>query len=380
MDRLPESALPCFDLEVLPAPVGQLVTDTPLIRAATDAEAVRSYLRRYLDSPKTLRAVRKELERFLLWVAFAKRTTFAQLTSDDLEDYKLFLTDPQPAHIWVSENKTKWPRQHENWRPFAGPLSNSSQRYAHTILHGFFGFLAESRYLSGNPMALVKPPKKIKTKKITRLLPVEGIQLLYEVVDSDEHGRRRARNRFMLSLFYLTGLRLFEATAVNMGAIVAHDSGRLWLPVIGKGSKEGEVPVLDAVFSDLRAYRVAYGLPPEPQFGEETPLLMTVSGRFNRAADCTVRESLQEIMELAANLASERGNPALAMKLRTASTHWLRHSCFSHLAATGIDLPRIQKLARHENISTTSLYLHAEDTTLHEDMSGALNVPAPTTA
>ena len=37
------------------------------IQAQHDLDAVRAYLNRYRDQPKTLRAYTKELERFLLW-------------------------------------------------------------------------------------------------------------------------------------------------------------------------------------------------------------------------------------------------------------------------------------------------------------------------
>jgi hypothetical protein len=37
------------------------------IQASHDLDAVRAYLNRYRDQPKTLRAYTKELERFLLW-------------------------------------------------------------------------------------------------------------------------------------------------------------------------------------------------------------------------------------------------------------------------------------------------------------------------
>jgi hypothetical protein len=39
----------------------------PFIQARNDLDAVRAYLNRYRDQPKTLRAYTKELERFLLW-------------------------------------------------------------------------------------------------------------------------------------------------------------------------------------------------------------------------------------------------------------------------------------------------------------------------
>ncbi|WP_254074045.1 hypothetical protein [Burkholderia sp. S171] len=42
------------------------------IQAHHDLEAVRAYLNKYRDQPKTLRAYTKELERFLLWAVVVR--------------------------------------------------------------------------------------------------------------------------------------------------------------------------------------------------------------------------------------------------------------------------------------------------------------------
>lgn len=63
--------------------------------------------------------MRKEVERFILWALHTRGKQLSQINVMDVSDYATFLADPQPREVWVSE--TKYPRHHEQWRPFAGP-------------------------------------------------------------------------------------------------------------------------------------------------------------------------------------------------------------------------------------------------------------------
>ncbi|WP_432263251.1 tyrosine-type recombinase/integrase [Cupriavidus sp. TMH.W2] len=345
----------------------------PLASAQTDIAAVRSWLRRYRDSPKTLRAMRKEAERFLLWVLLEKRSSLAGLSVDAIEDYKDFVANPLPLSRWVST--VKWPRSHPNWRPFAGALSSTSQRYAHTAIGSLFRWLHETRYLNGNPVAHVKKPRSIKNAKLTRFLSRDAIGLAFEAAAMGDSPRKVARDRFMLSLFYLTGLRTFEGTAANMRDIYVGDTGKRWLPVLGKGNKVREVPISEELYRDLQEYRLAFGLPADVRSTEDTPLILASNGRIRRASDSTVLKSISAIMARAAGLAEERGMPGQATRIKEATTHWLRHSCFSHLAKATGDLVLVQGLAGHSTIKTTSIYLHSDEDQMHSDVSSALTKP-----
>ncbi|BAO92881.1 hypothetical protein [Caballeronia cordobensis] len=125
------------------------------IQANHDLDAVRAYLNRYRDQPKTLRAYTKELERFLLWAVVLRGKALSDLRVDDCEAYKDFLKDPDPR--FVGE---RFARHSPRWRPFAlatstangsAALSPDSQRYAVRLLRSAFAWLVDVRYLAGNP-------------------------------------------------------------------------------------------------------------------------------------------------------------------------------------------------------------------------------------
>ena len=61
----------------------------------------------------------------------------------------------------------------------------------------------------------------------------------------------------------------------------------------------------------------------------------------------------------------EKDRPDFAIKLKKASTHWLRHTAITHQADAGIELRYIKRNARHENVETTMLYQHAEEDKWH---------------
>ena len=345
-----------------------------LVQARSDFEAAAIWLEATTDNPKTRRAMRKEVERFLLWALHTRDKQLSQIGVMDVRAYLKFMADPQPASVWVSP--TKHPRQHPDWRPFAGPLSVSSQRYALVQLGSLYSWMVKGGWLKGNPVALVKKPQAPIDPMIQRLLPVEGIALAFEAIAATKSPLRRARDHFMLSLFYMTGLRTFEATASNMGTLRRSTSGHLWLMVHGKRNKRREVPIAEALYEELGRYRIAFGLPEEVMPGEDTPLLMAANAKRKRASHSTVLKAMIDIMGRAAALAQAQGQSELAELLGEATTHWLRHSCFSHLAQATGDLVMVSSLAGHARLDTTSRYLHAEAEHLHDQVSQALKTPA----
>ena len=67
------------------------------------------------------------------------------------------------------------------------------------------------------------------------------------------------------------------------------------------------------------------------------------------------------------NLKVTNPNAAQYMTLRLhQGIHTLRHSCAHNLLAAGAPLPVIQRKLGHKNISTTSVYLVADDATVDD--------------
>jgi len=361
------------------------------IAADTDRDAVLAWLARYADSPNTLANSRREAERLLLWALVERGKPLSSLTHEDLLLYQRFLADPQPAERWVMAPGRKLPRSHPGWRPFAGGLSPVSVRQAMVIANAMLSWLVQAGYLAGNPLSLSRQRRSAPSPRIVRFLEADlWAEVRLTIVSlSQEAERQRAaywRARWLFSLLYLCGLRISEVVANSMGGFFSRadpKTGELrwWLHVVGKGNKERQVPATNELVVELTNYRRWLGLTPLPQQGEPSPLLFPVwwlatargsiewPQRMTRAA---VHAVVKEVFALTAQRLRTLGpdHQARADKVEAASSHWLRHTMGSHLA-DDVDLRHIRDTFGHASLTTTSIYLHAEDDARHAAISGS---------
>ncbi len=156
--------------------------------------------------------------------------------------------------------------------------------------------------------------------------------------------RPRVRDRALLELLYAAGLRVSEATGLDMDDVAL---GEGTVRVIGKGDRERLVPVGDVAVGWLRRYveavrpaLVAAGRAPSARGG---PLFLSDRGRrlSRQGAWTTVT-----------------GGAAAAGLAGRASPHTLRHSFATHLLEGGADLRVVQELLGHASINTTQIYTH----------------------
>ncbi|MDM0119006.1 tyrosine-type recombinase/integrase [Variovorax arabinosiphilus] len=346
------------------------------LTAADDRSAVLAWLARYLDSPATFANYRKEVERFLLWCVLQRGAALSDLTHEDLLLYHRFLENPQPAEHWVMGPGQKPARNSPRWRPFAGPLGPSSLRQALSILNAMFSWLVRAGYLAGNPLALSRRKHRQAAPRVSRFLPDEHWDLVKAAVEampaSTERERLRAsRCRWLFSLLYIGGLRVSEICAARMGGFFSRcgvdGRTRWWLEIAGKGNKPRLVPATGELMTELVRYRNALALSSLPLEGDETPLVMTLIAPIKPIARSAIHELVKEVMRAAAAALRSRGSgfQAAAAHLEDASTHWIRHTAASHLSEKA-DLKVVRDNLGHANISTTSIYLHADDDARHD--------------
>lgn len=351
------------------------------LAARDDPSAVLAWLARYADSPATLASYRKEAERLLLWCTLQRGVALSSLTHEDLLLYQRFLADPQPAARWVMAPGQKAARHSPGWRPFAGPLSASSQRQALSILNALFSWLVEAGYLHGNPLALARRRRARRAPAVERYLSVDLWAEVMATTDALPAASQRdrlnaARDRWLLSLLYLGGLRISEIVGATMGSFFgrrgADGRERWWLQVSGKGGKARLVPATDDLLAELCLYRAARGLAPMPMPGDDTPVLASIVGPLRPMARSALHERIKQVMRgcAAALRARGPGHEAAAAHVAQASAHWIRHTAGSHLSGQ-IDLKMVRDNLGHANISTTSIYLHSEDDARHDATAAA---------
>lgn len=348
------------------------------IRADNDIDAIRAWLARFLDKQTTFDNYRKEAERLLLWSTLQLGKPLSSLTHEDWLLYQMFLKDPQPVNRWVSAEGRKYPRTSPNWRPFAGPLSASSQRQAGVILNTLFSWLVNAGYLAGNPLALSRERRRRTAPRVTRYLDDDMWHEVKMTVDGMPRETPREREhylrlRWLVSLCYVCGLRISEITRNSMGGFFRRrdrdGEERWWLEVLGKGDKLRIIPATDELMVELARYRRELSFPPYPVPGESTPLLLPIGGKPRAMTRGGVHDIFKVIFARTADRLSQRGpeHAHAAARVRQASAHWLRHTAGSHMANNDVDLRHVRDNLGHESISTTNAYLHSSDDARHAE-------------
>lgn len=161
---------------------------------------------------------------------------------------------------------------------------------------------------------------------------------LPDVLSRNEVGRILAclsnrKHRCMISLIYSAGLRRSELLNLTPKDII---SERMLVRIMGKGRKCRYSLLSEKLLKDLREYFKEYR-PKKWLFEGETP-----GEQYSASA-------LVKVLKEAASRAG--------IKHRV-HVHMLRHSFATHLLEQGTDLRTIQELLGHNDIKTTSIYLH----------------------
>lgn len=176
-------------------------------------------------------------------------------------------------------------------------------------------------------------------KQLPKYLNEEEVEQLLRVADHDR-SKQGIRNKTMLYLLYVTGMRISELTVIKIEDI-RFDTN--FLMVRGKGGKERQVPLPGAMVSMLRFYLDQVHKEQNSQF-----LFPSTHGTRNRPM---TRQAWWGIVK---QLWSKTGST------KNISPHQLRHSLATHLLKKGADLRSLQLLLGHEQVSTVQIYTHVE--------------------
>jgi len=197
-------------------------------------------------------------------------------------------------------------------------------------LRGFYEYLSEKALVTKNPFRGMKGPKVPRNQP--KFLTVDEVNDLLDAPDpSTWEGRR---NRAILEVFYLDGLRLSELCGLNVGDL----QGDVLL-VRGKGNKERLVPLVGEARVRLLSFL--------PESGQKGPLDCLFPESFGGR-----RLSVYQIGRIVRASAKKAGIVA------NVTPHEIRHTCATHLLNNSMDLRHIQSLLGHASLSSTQKYTH----------------------
>lgn len=279
-------------------------------------DRIRDYLAcRELDglSKITLKNYRYHLDRFAAYVQ--KRAT--TITTADIRAY---LTH-------VSETRK---------------IKASSLENVKSILKSFFAWLEDEEYIKKNPAKKIRPTKV--EKRIRKSLTLEELELMRDACATE-------RERCLLELFYSTGVRLAELSAINIQALNWVDNS---IRVIGKGNKERVVYFSEKAKVYIRKYLAVRGT-------FENPALFITSKRpHGRMGPRSIQHEIARIAERAG--LEKRVFP-----------HLLRHSFATQGAKSGMSITALHDLMGHSKLETTLIYVDADQETAAYEYKKYLN-------
>jgi site-specific recombinase XerD len=247
----------------------------------------------------------------------------------------------------------------------AGARSSVSQRLA--AIRSFHRFAARAGLAAGDPWGSIAAPRL--PRRLPRVLEVDQIERLLEVIDADERaaasGRRRdpalsgalaIRDRAIVEVAYAAGLRISELAAAELSAV---DLQRGEIRVLGKGRKERIGLLGRPAIAALEAYLESA----RPELEARAPAGRTADAIFlnHDGRPIGVRGLRYRIDRLCRRAGLPEG----------VSPHTLRHSFATHLLDGGADLRVVQELLGHESLATTQVYTHVSAARLRAAYSSA---------
>lgn len=174
-------------------------------------------------------------------------------------------------------------------------------------------------------------------KKLPQVLSQDEVQKMFDVCENLKH-------KVILSLLYSCGFRVSELINLKWENI---DRSRKVINIIaGKGKKDRQVMLPEILIPLLVKYWKEYKT--------KTYLL---AGQFS------AQYSERSVSQVLKKLAEKAG-----IKKRV-WTHQMRHNCFTHMVESGTDINLIQKLAGHNSVKTTMMYVQISDSLISKIQS-----------
>ncbi len=355
--NITKSPVAFFDtLEEMPNPFKQPVNSLAHLLGEHPDDAIADYqhasefIYSYRGSPDTFSTYRREIEHFLHWCWLIAGKSLNQIVREDIEEYVEF--SRQPPKPWVgNKNVARYILKggeripNSAWRPYVSQSgeyvpSQSAIQSLFSVLSSFFNFMIQENQLSANPVSQLRQKSKFLRKhqsqgKIRRLSPLQW-EFVLDAAETmaQEQPQIHERTLFIMHALFAMYLRVSELVETprwqpQMGHFQLDQEGNWWFVTVGKGNKEREISVSDAMLESLKRYRLSRGLSALPSPGEATPLIHKARGKGGITSTRQIRGIVQKCFDLAADKMQREGFSEEAERLKDATVHWLRHTGIS---------------------------------------------------
>lgn len=206
-----------------------------------------------------------------------------------------------------------------------------------SAIKSFYKFLTvRTKQLQDNPVADLEYPKL--RKSLPKYLTMSQASDLLQAVS----GQNAKRDYAILMLFLNCGIRRSELVGLNLSDVYEDR-----IRVVGKGNKERIVYFGSACHKAIESYM------------EERNKLVLTDNRALFASRNGNRISTTAVHRLVEKALLKAGLDATQF-----SAHKLRHTAATMMLSGGVDVRTVQEVLGHENLNTTQIYTHIENTEL----------------
>ncbi len=194
-------------------------------------------------------------------------------------------------------------------------------------IKSLFSFGVKTGYLSANPASMIKTAKA-KDALNERILMAEEVKQLINAAKNE-------RNRLILVLLYILGLRISELVGLNWSDFQPNDES-VTVTIFGKGHKTRTLLITHQLWKQLK------------QLTRSDQTEAVFLSRFGNRLD---RHAIHRLIKKAVEKSGI--NPHT-------SAHWLRHAHACHSLNNGAGIDLVMKSLGHSSLAVTSRYLHVQ--------------------
>ncbi len=316
-----------------------------------DFAVAKNFLLSYAGSDDTFNTYRREVERFLQWTWYVHQSSIKSIKRQQLETYLAFTEKPPQNWIgkaqlvrFITENDVRIPNS--DWRPYATTkqqkyyqMSQSGWKSLFAVLSSFYHFLIDEEYTELNPVAQIRQKnqyiRKQQSKQTIRRLSELQWDYVIETAEimADEDSSHE-RTLFIMSCLYGMYLRISELVATTrwhpeMQHFHQDQDSNWWFKTVGKGNKERDISVSNAMLTALKRYRQSLNLTSLPSPRESIPLINKKNTRGGISSTRQIRRIVSDCFNSSVMRMQNDGFVEEAAQLSAATVHWLRHTGIS---------------------------------------------------